>query len=571
MLTRLNKIRPWQAALIIVLIGFAVFFTGLTNQFQGDDSLQIISNIPVHSITNIKLFFEGGTFYNGQGLAPLAGIYYRPLMMTVFSLIYTIFGAKVVVFHLVQLLLWIACAFVLYLFLRYSFKPILALLLALIFLVHPLNSQAVFSIPYTQDVLSMLFGLLALWLLIRFKSVRSLLLVALCLVLSLFSKESAVVFVILAFIYLIWFNRQRLYQFIGIMALPLAGYVWLRINAVGLFQHSVTAPIDKFNLAGRLFTMPSIVLMFLEKFIFPWKLVSSYYWAYPNFSVRHVLFPLLIDLAVLAAIIYFGFLVHRKLSKATYYTYLFFSIWALLALLPYLQLVPLDMTASEAWFCLTMVGWLGIVGIILGLYRISLKWVLVVGVILVTAFGIRTAYRGLDWKSSYTIAAKDYSVSHDNYVADKNIALYYFSQGDYTKSRDYAQQSVSLFPNVLGYNTLGMALSALNDYPASAQAFTAGMKYQDYVSLYENRAALTATYGTPAANIQFLVEAVNNFPKDSQIWFYLAIQEYRDSNISNAKLAITQAYKYAPSNQTVEIIDSRIMNNQPLNISFSTK
>jgi tetratricopeptide (TPR) repeat protein len=177
----------------------------------------------------------------------------------------------------------------------------------------------------------------------------------------------------------------------------------------------------------------------------------------------------------------------------------------------------------------------------------------------------------LDWKSSYTIAAKDYSVSHDNYVADKNIALYYFSQGDYTKSRDYAQQSVSLFPNVLGYNTLGMALSALNDYPASAQAFTAGMKYQDYVSLYENRAALTATYGTPAANIQFLVEAVNNFPKDSQIWFYLAIQEYRDSNISNAKLAITQAYKYAPSNQTVEIIDSRIMNNQPLNISFSTK
>jgi hypothetical protein len=64
MLARLNRIKTWQAAIIIAVIGFAVFFTGLASPFQGDDLLQIVNNVPVHSIKNIKLFFEGGTFYN---------------------------------------------------------------------------------------------------------------------------------------------------------------------------------------------------------------------------------------------------------------------------------------------------------------------------------------------------------------------------------------------------------------------------------------------------------------------------------------------------------------------------
>jgi hypothetical protein len=42
MLAKINKINTWQAALIIAVVGFAVFFRGLTNPFQGDDFNQII-------------------------------------------------------------------------------------------------------------------------------------------------------------------------------------------------------------------------------------------------------------------------------------------------------------------------------------------------------------------------------------------------------------------------------------------------------------------------------------------------------------------------------------------------
>jgi hypothetical protein len=130
MLAKINKLSCWQAIIIISVIGFAVFFTGLTNPFQGDDFAQIVNNIPVHSITNIKLFFEGGTFYNGGGLTPLTGVYFRPLMTTVFSLIYTPFGPHPIYFHLFQLLVYIGGAIFLFLFLKYSFKTLLALVLA---------------------------------------------------------------------------------------------------------------------------------------------------------------------------------------------------------------------------------------------------------------------------------------------------------------------------------------------------------------------------------------------------------------------------------------------------------
>src|SRR6266571_1779293 len=162
-LAKINKLDPWQAACIIAVIGLCVFFTGLTNPFEGDDTYQIVNNPPVHSIKNIVTFFESSTFYNG---AKLSGDYYRPTMTVVFSLLYTLFGPHTVAFHIMQLALYLASAFILYLVFKRFLKPALALALALIFLVHPLNPQIVYAIPTMQDALFFFFGILGLWLLI---------------------------------------------------------------------------------------------------------------------------------------------------------------------------------------------------------------------------------------------------------------------------------------------------------------------------------------------------------------------------------------------------------------------
>jgi hypothetical protein len=576
MLAKLNKLKNWQVALFIVILGFAVFSVGLNSPFRDDDLSQIVNAVPVHSISSIKLFFEGGTFYNGQGMAPLTGVFYRPLQTTIYSLIYAIAGAYSLTFHLLQLILYISSAYILYLVFRYSFNKILALFLAAVFLVQPINSQVVFAIPQLTDVLFFFFGILAIWLLLRFKLTKSLWLVALCLFLSLLAKETAVIFIIIALLYLFWFNRDRLYKFIGIMVLPVTAYLMLRINAVGLVSKSLNAPIDKLDWGGRLLTAPSIMQFYLTKFIFPWKLATSYFWTNQTFSLRHVLLPLMIDLAVIALAIYLALVIRKKVSKELYYTYLFFAVWAFIGLIPYLQIIPIDMTACETWFYLSMAGFLGMIGVILVTFQshISPKWFLIIAVLLIGMLGVRSTIRGNDWRNPISLAYKDIAASPDNFIAYKNIALDNFNQGNYYEAKIYSLRSIDIFPNGAAYNTLGQALSVLGNYPGAVQAFTTGMRYQNLNALYENRAALTAGYGSPATNTQFLLTAVKMFPQDSKIWFYLAIQEYRDSDPNHAKAAISQAYKYWQPNDTISFntvsaIYSRIMSNAPLDVTFN--
>ena len=56
--TYLRKLANWQAILIIVLLGAAVFLRSIHNPFMGDDSLQVVNNPVIHSLSNIRLFFE---------------------------------------------------------------------------------------------------------------------------------------------------------------------------------------------------------------------------------------------------------------------------------------------------------------------------------------------------------------------------------------------------------------------------------------------------------------------------------------------------------------------------------
>ncbi len=567
MLAKINKITAWQAALIIALLGFAAYFSGLTSPFWNDDITQIVNSVPVHSITHIRLFFEGGTFYNGNGLAPLGGTYFRPLMTTAFSLLYTLFGPHPIAFHLFQLLLCIGSAIILYLVFRYSFKPGLALFLSLVFLLHPLDSQVVFAIPYLQDALFFFFGILAFWLLLRFKSTRSLILVAACLFISLLAKETGALFIAVSLLYLFWFERKRLYPFVGIMVLPIILYMALRINAVGWIANPSNAPIDNLGLGSRLLTMPSIALFYITKLVFPWKLATAYYWVHPIFSFRHFIMPLLIDLAVAAVVLYVTVLVRRKAPKAQFYTFLFFMAWTILGLVPYLQIVPLDMTVCEAWFYFSMAGVLGMIGIVLDvlLPRIRLNWLLIVAVLLIGTLGFRTALRGLDWRNPINLAYRDIAASKENYTAYTSLAGYSLELAKFSEARAYASRSTSIYPSYSGYNDLGLALYDLGDYSGAAQSYNLGLKLYSSSELYENLGDLTLFYGNPNTNKQVLLNALEKFPQDYKLWTYLAILEDRYNDNADAKIAITNAARYG---QVSQGLYDNIMNNRPFTLNL---
>ena len=568
LLNKINRLSNWQIALVIAVVGLAVFSSGLTNTFQGDDQSQIVENVPVHSISHIKLFFEGGTFYNGQGTTPLSGIYYRPLMTTVFSLLYTLFGPHPFYFHLLQTLLFIASAYIFYLLLRFSFTPLLSVTLALVFLVHPLNSQVVFAIPSMQDALFFFFGILAIYLLIKYRSVKSLIAVAACLFLSLLSKESGFLFLVMALLYLFWFDRKRLKPFLSIIALPLILYFSLKIHAVGLNGHPQNAPIGKLNLAGRLLTAPSIFIFFFTKLVLPIKLASGYYWTYSSFSLRHVLLPLVTGLTIFALFTYLGFIIRKRVDEPVLYTYWFFVIWAFLGLLLHLQIFPLDMTVAETWFYFAMAGFLGAIGVMIKAFeeQINLKVLFFAMMCIIVIFGVRTAVRGHDWSNQLLLAQKDITASKENYHAYDQVGGYLIQKYKFNDAEVYERSSIDIFPTFQNYSNLGETLTGQGKYAEAKKAYTTSLGFGHYSKASENLAILTLVYGSPQENRQFFLRALNNFPHDPVLWTYLALFQAQHGDSNGAKLAISNATKYG--NVSDEIYN-RIMNDQPFQYNLT--
>jgi hypothetical protein len=571
-LARINKLSDLQASIIIAVVGLVTFFSGLTNPFQGDDLNQIVSNTPVHSISHIKLFFTGGTFAAAKGSTKLVGSYYRPLMTTVFSLLYTVFGPHPLYFHLFQLLLCIASACFLYSLFRYSFKAGLSLFLALIFLVHPMDSQVVFNIPNMQDALYFLFGIVAVWLLVRYDSTKVLFLVAFLLLLSLLSKETGILFVFISIAFIFWDNKKRLLPFLGIMVLPIAVWLLLKIHAVGLNAKPRSSPIDLLSLKDRLLTAPSLMQFYLTKFVFPWKLSSAYFWTYPNFSFAHFVIPLLIDLTILGVIVYAAMQIRKYAPRSQYVTFLFFSVWLILGIAINLQIIPLDMTASETWFYVPMAGLLGMIGVVLKNFgsklHIDTNVALILVTVLILVFGVRCALRGTDGRTAEKLAYADLTASKQDYLADDLIATDLQDQGHYAKSLPYAQQSIRVYPDGLSYCTLGVDYDGLGNFTQAQQSYLKGLTYPAYTQaeqlLYENSARLMLWMGDPTNDAQFMKNGLTLFPRDSTLWLDLAILQYTHSDQTAGKQDILQAYNINPDAQIAAVLKIMLANQKLL-------
>ena len=576
MIQKFTRLSNQWAALIIAAVGCVVFFSGLSNPFQGDDSLQIVSNPIVHSLANIGQFFTGGTFYFGQGHLQLAGAYYRPLQTTSYSALYTIFGPNPVFFHALQMLLCGLSAYLLYRFFKSFLNPNLALFLSLLFLVHPANSQVAFDIPYLQDALFFFFGILGLALLLRFNSNRSLALVIACLFVSLLGKETGIFFVIMAVTYLIVWDRTRLYAFLGLMLVPIVLYVALRANAIGWNPNPDNGPIDHVDLGVRLLTAPSIVLFYITRFVWPVPLGSGYFWVHSAFTFQDVVLPLLIDLCVIGAILFVGLRIRRKGTERQHKSYWFFFLWATLGVMAHMQIIPLDETASETYMYFPVAGVLGMIGVavsvLVTLPRIDRRLVLAATAALILLLGIRTVVRGTDYSSQYNLSLADIASSSDNYNSYRIVAFQMAHDGQtLDQAVKYAQDSVNIYPNFYGYNTLGIAYMDNGEYPEAISAFQNAISYErshvvtvsDETIAYDNLGLITLYYGDYSANRANLIGALKTFPQDGYLWQDLAILDQRNNNHAEALVAVANSQNFGVASSGLV---NAITNNEPLNI-----
>ncbi len=204
----------WLAAAVLVVY-FPTFSFGLT---ELDDKIFINEfreyNEDLH---NLVVSFQRGVF------DAVKDPYYRPLFLNSMILNYHLSGDNVTGYHIVNVLFHLISVLLLYkLFRKLEVRELHAFLLTLVFAVHPVLSQAVAWIPGRNDTLLTIFILAFLIQSITYSQTgnrKNLLLSALFLLLSFFTKETAVFAAPTAFVLLIlvlnkkWLDKNNLIQY----------------------------------------------------------------------------------------------------------------------------------------------------------------------------------------------------------------------------------------------------------------------------------------------------------------------------------------------------------------------
>jgi hypothetical protein len=307
--------------LIIVILGFIIYGNSLLNDTALDDNSVFTCNaFTQKGIAGIADIFKYDTYTGAflfkekdktpEQVQDVAGGRYRPLSVASFAVEVSLFGKEIteadtgrtyrgnpLVSHLINLLLYLATTCLLFKILATLFplkkeqKWFLSLpfVATLLFLAHPIHTEAIANIKGRDEIMTLLGSLGALWFSMVYcknKKIYSLLLSGLCLFLGLLSKENAITFLAVIPITLYLFSEKKLKTIlITLIPLIIASGIFLLIRGsiLGFSQpKAITYDImnDPFIYASFLQKYATIFFtlgMYIKLLIFPYSLTYDYY------------------------------------------------------------------------------------------------------------------------------------------------------------------------------------------------------------------------------------------------------------------------------------------------------
>src|SRR3989338_6008883 len=161
MLKTILERKTWLLIITLIVVAGFIYSFNLNDPLFWDDDDWIVNNSFVHDVTwsNIKFWFTENTLA-GVGLK---SNYYRPFLFLTFAANYMVAGVKPLVYHLTSNFIHIFNGILVFWLIREVFKRrLLAFLVSILFLIHPLQTEAITYISGRGDALVAMFMLLAL-------------------------------------------------------------------------------------------------------------------------------------------------------------------------------------------------------------------------------------------------------------------------------------------------------------------------------------------------------------------------------------------------------------------------
>lgn len=295
-----------KKSLILVLLGLLLYGFSLSNGFVWDDEVYLQQN-PATS-------FEGKS-------ALSTDVYFRPVMTGVYSFLYSTFGPTPFVFHLASVAFHIGTVLLLYILFRRFFSDKIAFILSLIYLIHPANVEAVCFASSLQEILFTFTGVLGMNILVKSSdvSIHQILFSLICFTLALLMKETAIVFFVLAFIYILLYHRKdsnTILLFAAFSLFAVFSYGMARFgNGNTYVQGPGLFPIMRVPFGIRLLSIPQIIFFYISTFFFPLNLAIAQHWVIRSVSIREFWGPLGIVVGLFILLFYSLSFLRRQESR----------------------------------------------------------------------------------------------------------------------------------------------------------------------------------------------------------------------------------------------------------------
>ena len=154
-----NFCRKKKIYLLLFFVGIFIYGNALVNQLFWDDNDGIVNNAYIKDWQYLPNYFSENLIAG----AGLSSNYWRPILLIIYSVEWQTWGLWPTGFHLISILTHIFASFLLFRFFQLlTQKKWLAFFSTLLFLVHPLQTEAVTYVSGLADPLSTVFILLGL-------------------------------------------------------------------------------------------------------------------------------------------------------------------------------------------------------------------------------------------------------------------------------------------------------------------------------------------------------------------------------------------------------------------------
>lgn len=493
----------WSIA-CIVLLALAVYGNSLTNHFTNwDDPTLVVENVSIRSLdfNNLLSIFT-----------PKSGHTYQPVRVLSYALDYYIWELNPIGYHLANTLLHLLSAIILYLLLTSVLNQIrgdnfrdsngtIALFAALLFVIHPVNVEAVAWIASRKYVLLTFFYFLSFYLYIKSSakeqhSILPYLLSILTCILALLSSPFAVTLPGLLILYdycrfhdiFPWKNiKKRLYYYTPYISLTLIQCIILaNVLSTGpdptVKQHYLDNPLYTF------FTMFRVLYDYTKNILFPFWLNNRYV---DYISTSFFEYKVIISLCVIIFLVILLFIQVKKGEKLT----LFCIGWFFITWLPVSNIIPISTTMADRYLYLPGVGLF--LGFSLLVHKVLARFfskiflpIMITSLILIFSLSFLTIQRNKVWANSLSLWEDSLSKAPNSPIAHKNLADALEERGRRDEAIGHYLEALRLKPDYAqAHNNFGLVLASEGKYQEAIDHYHRALRLKnEYASAHNNLA-----------------------------------------------------------------------------------